>query len=178
MCAQSIKGCCGYVCAERSGREQHRLGIFRHLIIAEGGAILKEDYLPSFDSKSIVCDMDIEAMRAQKLRAHKYFDPAFAPRKIEFVLSEYDDTIIRAYDKSPFIPREETDKICEEILTLQAYALAKRLKHINSRAVVLGISGGLDSSLTLVCVRAFDPGRDKKAYTPLPCPDWDKQAHL
>ena len=79
--------------------------------------------------------------------------------KVYFSLEKQDTALNRYFSRTPFIPSEkrDRDKRCDEILTIQAMGLKKRLAHTRCRSAVIGISGGLDSTLAvLVTARAFD----------------------
>lgn len=79
--------------------------------------------------------------------------------RVYFTLEEEELSLARRFSKTPFIPsnKEDREKRCDEILTIQAMGLKKRLAHTGCRSAVVGISGGLDSTLAvLVTVRAFD----------------------
>ena len=86
--------------------------------------------------------------------------------RVPFTVEETKTFLTRTFPKKPFVPSDEQTRAqrCEEILTIQAMGLKKRLAHTNARTAVFGISGGLDSTLALlVTARAFDMlGRDKK----------------
>ena len=84
---------------------------------------------------------------------------ASAPYMVSFDLEPTDTAITRFIDPHPFVPSDNAkrERRCEEILDIQTYGLMKRIRHTHSKAVVIGISGGLDSTLALtVAVRAFD----------------------
>ena len=80
--------------------------------------------------------------------------------RVDFSVAEEETRLTRKYPQYPFVPsvKEERDERCEEILNIQAMGLKKRMEHIHSRSAVVGLSGGLDSTLALlVMARAFDP---------------------
>ena len=87
------------------------------------------------------------------------------------------------FSQHPFVPSDEAARahICDEILTIQAMGLEKRLSHTNAKSVVVGISGGLDSTLALlVTAKAFDMlGRDEKRdYCGYDAVLWDNRPHI
>ena len=90
-------------------------------------------------------------------------------------MKEAETELTRRFDSRPFVPgvKEERDRRCEEILNIQAMGLKKRLAHIHCRNVVIGLSGGLDSTLALlVAVRAFDMlgmARENITAVTMPC---------
>lgn len=158
IACQSDKGYCGYIYASAGAGESSSDLLFSgHLIIAENGKLLKDCPNPSFSNKLALCDIDIERLNAQKLQAHNKIQPAWQLRKVAFKLQNHCDNIVREYSKTPFIPDKDSyDKDCEAILNMQAHALAKRLLHLDKPNVLIGVSGGLDSTLALlVCDRAY-----------------------
>ena len=127
--------------------------------IIENGDILVKDEDLTFESKLIFNDLDIEKLI--NLR-NKEINLAFANDNYKIIsYNEIDtnNTLIREYNDTPFIPKDETIRYerCEEILNTQSYALARRLEATGIKSCVLGISGGLDSTLAfIVTVKAFD----------------------
>ena len=101
----------------------------------------------------------------------------------EFDLEVKDTTLSRYVNPAPFVPADKTDRDrrCDEILMIQAMGLKKRLEHTNCKTAVIGISGGLDSTLALlVTVRAFDLlGKDHKDIAAVTMPGLEQQtAHM
>jgi NAD+ synthase (glutamine-hydrolysing) len=132
-----------------------------HCIIAENGQIFSESYRFKFDTQITISDVDIN-----KLNIERTLNNSFAAtqsdkdfRCIHYSLgATKDNKLYRTIQTHPFVPENDLkrDDICNEIFTIQATALAKRLKHINSKNVVIGISGGLDSTLALlVAIETF-----------------------
>nr|WP_300093287.1 NAD(+) synthase [Sedimentibacter sp.] len=131
-----------------------------HAIIAENGAIIKEDRFS--DEESIVLgDVDLEKLMNDRIKFNTYMgkNNMLEYEHIYFDLGYSDNEEIERYvDSRPFVPsnREERDKRCKEILNIQSTGLYQRLKKIGSQKAVVGISGGLDSTLALiVTVEAF-----------------------
>ncbi len=154
---QSQKGCCGYIYAGAGvGESSSDLLFSGDLIIAESGELLQDFPSPSFDNKLACCDIDIERLNAQKLHVHSKIEPAWQIRKIECELQNHSNNILRKYSKTPFVPEKDTyDTDCKAILDMQAHGLARRLAHLGNTNIIIGVSGGLDSTLALlVCVRA------------------------
>jgi NAD+ synthase (glutamine-hydrolysing) len=138
-----------------------------HAIIAENGAILKENRFS--DEESILyCDIDLEKLMNDRIKFNTYMgkNNMLDYENIYFDLGyNENDEIERYVDSRPFVPsnREERDKRCKEILNIQSTGLYQRMKKIGSQKSVVGISGGLDSTLALiVTVEAF-----KKLHLPL-----------
>lgn len=134
-----------------------------HDIIAENGSILAESKL--FTTGLTVADIDIKRIAAERRKINTFAnltgcvkdDDAYA--YISFTLDIEETDIERKFSKTPFVPADDTIKNerCEEIITLQAMGLRKRLAHTGSKSAVLGLSGGLDSTLALlVTVKAYD----------------------
>jgi len=113
-----------------------------------------------FENETIICDIDMERIRNERCKM-----TTFAPSKeityltCEFSVDDAERKLERKIPLSPFVPESETERVlrCEQIFTMQAYALKKRLEHTNCKNAVVGISGGLDSTLALlVTAKAFD----------------------
>ena len=162
---QSARLICGYVYANAGDGESTQDLVFGgHNIIAENGVTLAQSR--RFEPEAIYADMDLERLVSERRRTTTY--PAGNARDyqvVEFSLetghmeSCQEETLLRYIDNRPFVPHniEERSKRCEEIFTIQACGLKKRLEHTGVRHAVLGISGGLDSTLALlVTARAFD----------------------
>ncbi|WP_298649677.1 NAD(+) synthase [uncultured Proteiniphilum sp.] len=128
--------------------------------ITENGSMLAESERFSPESELIITDIDIDALRYDRLKNSNY--TATAPYGtsgidcyIDFVTS---DKIYRRFNPHPFIPPEKDhDESLSEVFNIQTHGLAKRLLHTGVEKVTIGISGGLDSTLALlVTVKAFD----------------------
>lgn len=137
-------------------------------IIAENGKIISEAKRFSPDPQLQISQIDIEKLRTER-RANTTFVNAQREGAAETILahpvSSPEFTLLRDIEPRPFIPKsDDMAASCEEILSIQTSGLAKRLHHTGCKNVVVGISGGLDSTLALlVCVRAFDYlGLDRK----------------
>ena len=130
-----------------------------HDIIAENGTVLNENK-PFANNGIVYADIDLERLNHERARMNTFdADPA-GIKCVQFELSVPDNLVIRRkISKRPFVPstREDLATRCEQILTMQAVGLATRLKHIRCKTAVIGLSGGLDSTLALiVTVHAFD----------------------
>lgn len=159
---QSARVICGYVYSDAGEGESTTDLVFSgHNIIAENGTVLSEGV--RFRNETIYAEIDIDRIIGERKR-NTTFNP-FIPesyRKILFGLpGRYldADDFKRNVSPAPFIPSDERqrEKRCEEILNIQAAGLRKRMTHTGSKTAVIGISGGLDSTLALlVTVRTFD----------------------
>ncbi|MDY3990544.1 MAG: NAD(+) synthase [Lachnospiraceae bacterium] len=133
-------------------------------IIAENGRILAET--KPFKGQMTITEIDYteSLKRRDQMTTFELDDDDY--ERVQFRLSPKRIELTRPIDPHPFVPsgREHLRERCEEILDIQAYGLRKRLEHTHSKTAVIGISGGLDSTLALlVTVRAFDIlGLDRK----------------
>lgn len=165
----SSKLLCGYISANAGvGESSTDLVFGGYNFIAEKGVILArsgflaEDTLSknSFSEEIIYGEIDVQKLRMERRRMN-----SFAPDEkesylvIPFSLVQEETALSDCFSKAPFVPDdlEERAKRCEEILNIQAHGLKKRYQHIGGKNAVLGISGGLDSTLALlVTARCFD----------------------
>lgn len=129
-----------------------------HKLIAENGCILAES--PRFVNGTLLSEIDVNRLAAERRRISTYpADTNDNYLTIPFLLDLTETDLTRTFPSSPFVPSDEglRSKRCEEILTIQAMGLKKRLLHTQARTAVIGISGGLDSTLALlVTAKAFD----------------------
>ncbi|MDD6074163.1 MAG: NAD(+) synthase [Clostridium sp.] len=156
---QSARLLCAYIYANAGEGESSQDLVFGgQNIIAENGNILAESQ--RFVNGTIYADVDLERLECERRRMTTYqTEGREAYTFVEFTLQESHEILERTIDPSPFVPHDAAgrNKRCEEILSIQAMGLKKRLKHTGCRCAVVGISGGLDSTLALlVTVRAFD----------------------
>ncbi|MCH5249490.1 MAG: NAD(+) synthase [Lachnospiraceae bacterium] len=136
-----------------------------HNIIAENGTVLAQ--AKRFIGETIYADIDVHRLDHERRRMTTYRTEGKENYLVvPFHLEEEDTELERNFAPQPFVPsvKEERDKRCDEILSIQSYGLKKRFEHTGSKSAVIGISGGLDSTLALlVTVRAFDMlGIDRK----------------
>jgi len=130
-------------------------------MIAENGQMQVEGPRFSFDSTLEIADLDLDRLRLLRMRSSTFFGAEF-PTFRTVSLAVPDDRsapTTRKPDPHPFVPadHEARSARCEEIFAIQSTGLRKRLEHTGIRRVVLGLSGGLDSTLALlVCIAAFD----------------------
>ena len=133
-------------------------------IIAENGVILAEtpdlQGITENESTGILTTIDVARLAAERRRMSTYpANDSSSYRTISFELTVKKTVIARHFDADPFVPANPAllDHRCEEILSIQALGLKKRLAHTHANTAVVGISGGLDSTLALlVTARAFD----------------------
>ena len=172
--AQSAKTVCGYVYADAGEGESTTDLIFSgHDLIVEDGEILAESAL--FQSGLTVSEIDVDKICFERRRVNTFSDSR-APSdyvEVSFETLTAPAPLTRNISAHPFLPEKNADERAELILSMQAAGLKKRLKHTNSATAVIGISGGLDSSLALlVTVRAFQAlGKDPKdiVAVTMPC---------
>lgn len=131
--------------------------------IYENGHMLESNKRFSFESNLIMSDVDLARIEAMRIKDISYMGVVKdKDKKYETVYFEGynpDNELVRTYSPAPFVPANEQMRNvrCEEILNIQAYALAKRLRATGIKKCVIGISGGLDSTLAfLVVVKSFD----------------------
>lgn len=158
--SQSARLICGYLYADAGeGESSTDLVFAAHNLIAENGTMLAE--AERFQNQTIIADIDLERIRSERRRMKTFGMDRSEYQTVYFSIQEAEETkgFYRYVDSAPFVPNEKTDrdKRCEEILTIQAMGLKKRLEHTNCQSAIIGISGGLDSTLALlVTARAFD----------------------
>lgn len=178
---QSARLMCGYVYANAGEGESTQDLVFGgHNIIAENGTMLAVS--KRFSPESIYGDLDLERLESERRRTNTY--PARQEDGhlvIKFSLDSarmeacQQKKLFRFMDSRPFVPGDvkERSRRCEEIFTIQAMGLKKRLQHTGCTHAVLGISGGLDSTLALlVTARAFDMlgiAREQIHAVTMPC---------
>lgn len=156
---QSGKLICGYIYSDSGFGESTTDMVFSgQNIISENATILAES--KRFTTGITYADIDVEKLSSERRRTNTY--KCSTDDKIYFSTFDMDikhTKLSRTFACTPFVPSDKTDLAnrCEEILTMQATGLATRLAHTGIKNVVLGLSGGLDSTLALVvCVHAFD----------------------
>lgn len=153
----SARCVCAYIYSDACEGESTTDMVFTGaLAICENGTLLS--YTPSSSSSMITSEVDVCRLEEERRKMNTFsaIDGAYEI-KIEFKKEE--TVLSRSFSALPFVPSgvAEREARCEEILRLQALGLKKRLMHTNSKKAVIGLSGGLDSTLALlVTVRAFD----------------------
>lgn len=176
---QSARTLSAYVyCSAGFGESSTDLVFAGNGIIAENGRILREAERFSLDEQLVVADVDVERLGFERRRntSFRLSDTATEHTVIEMEIPEglRSATLDREIDPLPFVPTEAShrDERCEEILRIQCHGLARRLRHTGCRSAVIGISGGLDSTLALlVAVRTFDLlGLDRRGIVAVTMP--------
>ncbi len=159
LTSSSARLCCGYVYAGAGTGESSQDRVYSgHCLICENGRLPAEN-LPFGHSMLPTTDIDILALSADRQRNPAMSFIGRALRSIAFSQKVRETQLSRAYPKSPFVPADydEMHARAEETIVIQAQALKRRMQHIGCKSAVIGISGGLDSTLALlVTVRAFD----------------------
>lgn len=171
---QSARLLCAYLYADAGfGESTQDLVFAGHDLIAENGALLAESRL--FDRGVIYADIDVQRLTHERRRMNTFVteqNPMVAALPVR---PGENDLTERRFPRTPFVPASKAlrDERCEEILSLQATGLATRLRHTHAKTAVVGLSGGLDSTLALiVLVHAFDMlGLDRKGIlaVTMPC---------
>ena len=160
---QSAKLCCGYIyCDAGFGESTTDMVFSAQNVIAENGTIVSESC--RFNNGITYADIDVERLMSERRKTNTYIDyipdrDSYYYVSKDFDINKRDTVLTRTFPCTPFVPSDKSDleNRCEEILTIQATGLATRLAHTGIQNVVLGLSGGLDSTLALiVCVHAFD----------------------
>lgn len=175
VCGQSARLICGYLYAGAGNGESTQDVVYPgHNMIAENGTLLAES--KRFENETVYAAIDLKKLEEERRRttAFEMGDNAGDYEEVEFSLKTEETKLTAKIDPAPFVPgnKEARDQRCDEILTIQAMGLLGRLKHTGCRCAVIGISGGLDSTLALlVTVRAFDRlGIDRKGILAVTMP--------
>lgn len=167
IAGQSARLIAGYVYANAGDGESTTDVVFGgHSIIAENGTVLSE--AKRFVNETIYSEIDVDRIVSERRRnttfqmSDKYDELIHVP----FSLEVEETALTRTFEMLPFVPEDANirQSCCEESLMIQAMGLKKRLAHTNCKSAVVGISGGLDSTLALlVTAKAFDMlGIDRK----------------
>ena len=166
IAGQSARLIAGYVYANAGEGESTTDLVFGgHNIIAENGTILSES--KRFQNGIIYSELDVHRILNERRKNTTFQNSEEgAWKRIYFSIQEEETPLTRVFPRKPFVPQDmkEREARCEEILTIQAMGLKKRLLHTNAKTAVVGISGGLDSTLALlVTAKAFELAKkDKK----------------
>ena len=159
VAGQSARLVCAYLYATAGEGESTTDLVFGgQNLIAENGTVLAES--TTFGNEINVATIDVQRLASERRRMSTF--PAAESkeyREISFALVEEETKLTRFFDADPFVPSnaDQLSDRCEEILNIQALGLKKRLAHTHAKSGVVGISGGLDSTLALlVTARAFD----------------------
>ena len=149
---------CGYVYSSAGEGESTQDLVFNgHNMIAENGTILAQ--ARRFENESIYGEIDIHRLRHERRRMNTFVQDSKGYLVIPVHMEKEETCLTRTFDPLPFVPSDEARRNhrCNEILSIQSFGLKKRYEHTGAKTAVVGISGGLDSTLALlVTVRAFD----------------------
>lgn len=172
---QSARLVCGYIYANAGEGESTQDLVFGgQNLVCENGNVLAETR--RFRNGTAIAELDLQRLVNERRRMNTYtVNTGDDYEIVDFTLEKYDLELTRYYARTPFVPSSKVDRDvrCDEILSIQAMGLKKRLAHTGCRNAVIGISGGLDSTLALlVTARAFDslsiPRENITAVT-MPC---------
>ena len=159
---QSARCICGYVYSSAGIGESTQDMVFSgHSLICENGSLLIEGDRFSLDSSLIMADIDTELLVNDRRKNTSFSEgSSFDPEIISFGMYEMNkDDLERFIRPQPFVPGDdrELNSRCSDIFNIQAAGLVKRISHTKAKSLVIGISGGLDSTLALlVAVKACD----------------------
>ena len=170
--SQSAKTITSYIYSSAGFGESTTDVVFSgHCLIYENGTKLKENERFKLESNLIYSDIDIEKLMADRIKMTSYSNHLTNHIKSEYEIVTFDldikkqNKLIRYINPQPFVPNNEKKRSnrCEEIFSIQTFGLAKRINHIGCEKVIVGISGGLDSTLALlVCAMTYDLlGKDR-----------------
>ena len=155
--AKSGSLCCVYLYANAGADESTTDMIYSgHSIIAENGSIFSES--EKFENGMIFFDADLQKIAAERERMNTFSGRADDMLDIPFSIEKRETKLCRNISHTPFVPLSdsEVNERCKEISLMQSMGLVKRLKHTHCKTAVIGLSGGLDSTLALiVTVNAF-----------------------
>lgn len=156
---QSAKLIAAYLYADASEGESSTDMVFAsHNMIAENGALLAEQCFNP--NELLITEVDVKRLASERMKATTY--PASVDEdyfEITITLPETETALTRHFSKTPFVPSSDVERNerAEKIIHLQSLGLKKRLEHTKAKSALVGLSGGLDSTLALlVTVRAFD----------------------
>ena len=177
LAQQSARTISGYVYASCGFGESTQDVVYGgNAMIFENGRLLMEGERFSLQPQIRVAQLDVEMLRSERRKNTTYINAqrhSTARQVTAKLITPRDFELIREINPHPFIPEsDDMQDTCEEILNIQVAGLAKRLYHINASKAVVGISGGLDSTLALlVTVKAFDRlGLDRKGIIGITMP--------
>ncbi len=174
VAGQSARLICGYIYSSAGEGESTQDLVFSgHNLIYEKGTLLGESRLLS--QTMTIADLDMERIQSERRRMNTFFQKeAEAHTVVPFFFEDRDYDLMRYVNDAPFVPSEGEKRMkrCDEILNIQALGLKKRLEHTGCETAVIGISGGLDSTLALLVIgRAFDMlGLDHKGIVAVTMP--------
>ena len=155
---QSARLVCAYVyCSAGEGESTQDVVYSGHCMIAENGALLKES--EPFGGGRVITEIDITRLNSLRRRMTSFKNVDFEHLGVAFSIRAKELELTRRFDPRPFVPsdKEGRDERCRDVLNIQAAGLKKRLMHTGIKKCVVGISGGLDSTLAfIVAAKAHD----------------------
>ena len=176
--SQSARLVCAYIYADAGEGESSTDLVFSgHNIIAENGTILAET--ERFSNQAAITEIDLGRLASERRRMTTF--DIKPPYEAGYTVTSFsfchicETVLTRKYPRTPFVPgiKSDVEQRCNEILNIQSMGLKRRLAHTNCKDAVVGISGGLDSTLALlVTVKAFDMlglARDGIQAVTMPC---------
>lgn len=158
---QSAKNVCAYIYSSSGVNESSTDLVFSgYAGISENGSMLVENERFNFKTNHIISDVDIQRLMNNRIKDISFMGIGAinSYRVIDIDLKDNNNDLKRIYDAYPFVPSNEDKRAerCSEIINIQACGLAKRIKHTGMKKCVIGISGGLDSTLAfLVVIEAY-----------------------
>ena len=179
LAQQSARLICGYVYSSCGFGESTQDVVYGgNAYIYENGTLIAESKRFSLESQLVVNQIDVEKLRAERRKNTSFMHAArnsSVPASVVLMnsIEQHDFELLRNVNPHPFIPaNSDMFASCDEIFSIQVCGLAKRLVHTGSKRVIVGISGGLDSTLALlVCVKTFDKlGYDRKGIVGVTMP--------
>lgn len=159
---QSAKTISGYVyCSSGVNESTSDLVFSGESMIFENGSCLANNQRFDFESNMIFTEIDTKRLANDRRKNISFMgNPVdLEYREIKINIPDNIENLTREYSKTPFVPedKKKISEICEEILNIQSYGLVKRLLHTNINKTIIGISGGLDSTLAfLVIIKAYE----------------------
>ncbi len=170
--AQSARLMCGYVCANAGEGESTTDLVFAgHRLIVENGTVLAEG---RFDTGLTISEVDVDKLTFARRRTHSFRKTGQEVGRYTIDMERAETALTRPISKNPFVPADpaQLNERCEEMLTLAAMGLKKRLAHTGAKTAVVGLSGGLDSTLALlITAKAMDLlGRSRREITAITMP--------
>ena len=180
---QSARAKCGYVYSSCGFGESTQDVVFSSkAYILENGKLVSAAEPHSLTSQIVESEIDVELLRSERRVNTTFSASSSLASRIDYgcfttvdtaLISQHPFEITRQFDASPFVPSgADLDERCSEVFAIQAEGLARRLRHTGTQAVVIGVSGGLDSTLALlVAVKAFDMlGLDRRGIVGVTMP--------
>ena len=153
---QSARLICGYIFSSAGSGESTTDMVFSgHDMIAENGILLNSS---RFETGLVISEIDVDRLCFERRRLNS-FESSCSYKKLPFTLNMKDTELSRFISPTPFVPEDSSTRSerCDEIFTIAAMGLKKRMEHTCSKQLVVGVSGGLDSTLAmLISAKALD----------------------